>query len=72
MRNIRVNTLKLRHKNYQQKHSVSISEIKLNSKRAFEQLIEDSDHYDHYISKSASTQPASTSAWFRNRPTILS
>lgn len=50
IRNIRIDTLKLKNKNYKQAHKVSIAEIKLNSKRAFERLIPDTSEYDEYIS----------------------
>jgi hypothetical protein len=43
IRNIRIDAAKLRNKHYKQNHSVSIAEIKSNSKRAFEQLIQDSN-----------------------------
>ena len=50
IRNIRIDNLKLKSKNYKQSHSTSISEIKLNSKKAFEKHIETSSDYDSYIS----------------------
>lgn len=35
IRNIRIDSMKLKNKNYKQSNSVSINEIKLNSKKAF-------------------------------------
>ncbi len=49
IRNIRVDTLKLRNKNYKQEFKTSIAKIKQNSRRSFEELIEDSSEYDEYI-----------------------
>ncbi len=50
IRNIRIDKLKLKNKSYKQSHSASISEIKLNSKKAFEKHIESNSEYDDYIS----------------------
>lgn len=49
IRNIRVDTLKLRNKNYKQEFKTSIAKIKQNYRRSFEELIEDSSEYDEYI-----------------------
>jgi hypothetical protein len=51
IRNIRIDTQKLKNKNYKQANKVSIAQIKLNSKRSFERLIPDTSEYDEYISK---------------------
>jgi len=50
MRNIRIDSRKLKNKNYKQSNSASIHEIKLNSKKAFEKQIESNSEYDSYIS----------------------
>lgn len=50
IRNIRIDSLKLKNKNYKQSNSASIKEIKLNSKKAFEKHIESNGDYDNYIS----------------------
>lgn len=54
IRNIRVDTVKLRNKNYKQANKTSIAQIKLNSKHSFEKLISDSSEYDQYICSSSS------------------
>ena len=49
IRNIRIDNAKLRNKTYKQNNKVSIAQIKLNSKKAFEGLIAEGDQYDEYI-----------------------
>lgn len=49
IRNIRVDTLKLRTKKYKQNHTSTIAQIKINSKKSFEINIHDTDQYDQYI-----------------------
>ena len=42
IRNIRIDTLKLRNKHYKQNNKISIAQIKQNSKKAFERPITES------------------------------
>lgn len=72
IRNIRIDTLKLKNKNYKQANKVSIAQIKLNSKRSFERLIPDTSEYDEYISKDGFIQIIFISEWARNKLKIQS
>lgn len=72
IRNIRIDTQKLKNKNYKQANKVSIAQIKLNSKRSFERLIPDTSEYDEYISKDGFIQIIFISEWARNKLKIQS
>ena len=56
IRNIRVDTMKLKNKKYKQNHTASIAQIKRNSKKSFELNIHDTDQYDDYIGTQVVTQ----------------
>lgn len=50
IRTLRMDKLKIRNKNYPQSNAVNLTQIKRNSKEAFERLIQHSEEFDDYIS----------------------
>ena len=50
IRTLRMDKLKIKNKNYQQSNAVNITQIKRNSKEAFERLIQHNQDFDDYIS----------------------
>lgn len=60
IRNIRLDKLKIKTKNYVQSFSTNIAEIKLSSKESFEKKIDNNNEFNDYISTPFVTQTAST------------
>lgn len=50
MRKIRIDKMKIKNKNYVQSNTMSITQIKRNSKDSFEKLIDNNEDFDDYIS----------------------
>lgn len=55
-RNIRIDKLKIKNKNYAQSNKVNIAQIKKNSKESFQKLLDDNEEFDSYISNSFTTK----------------
>lgn len=71
-RNIRIDKLKIKNKNYAQSNKVNIAQIKKNSKESFQKLLDDNEEFNSYISNFLTTKMKTIIECFKNnRKTLI-